>query len=62
MTSRSIDLFVRAEALGVVVSGFGVGADDLERLLEAIHQREGELMLLRYAVTRRLAGLPDPAP
>jgi len=60
MTSRSTDVFERAEALGVVVSGFGVGADDLERLLEAIHQREGELTLLRYAVTRRLSQLPPP--
>jgi hypothetical protein len=47
-------LFERAEALGVSV----VGPDDLERLLDAIQARETELMLLRHAVTRALAGLP----
>lgn len=50
-------LFDRAEALGVAVIG-----DDLESLLDSIQQRETELMLLRHAVTRRLAGLPDPTP
>jgi hypothetical protein len=50
-------LLERAEALGVSVIG-----DDLESLLDSIQQRETELMLLRHAVTRRLAGLPDPAP
>jgi hypothetical protein len=57
MTSRSSHLFERAEALGVVVSGFGLGADDLERLLEAVHARESELMLLRHAIERRIASI-----
>jgi hypothetical protein len=49
------DLFDRAALLGVDVVG-----DDLERLLEAIHERESALMLLRHAVTRRLCELPPP--
>jgi hypothetical protein len=39
---------------------FVLGNDDLEALLEAIHQRESDLMLLRHAVTRRLCELPPP--
>jgi hypothetical protein len=56
MTSRLPDLFERAEALGVFV----LGNDDLEALLEAIHARESDLMLLRHAITRELAKLPSP--
>jgi hypothetical protein len=50
------DLFKQAAALGVFI----VGNDDLERLLEAVHAREGQLMLLRHAIIRELAKLPDP--
>jgi hypothetical protein len=46
-------LFERAALLGVQTEP----RDDesaLERLLEAVHHREGELMLLRYAIIRQL--------
>jgi hypothetical protein len=46
-----IDLFERAEALGVFV----LGNDDLEALLEAVHENEGKLMRLRHAIERRIA-------
>jgi hypothetical protein len=47
------DLFQRAIALGVVV----VDDDDLERLLEAVHEQAGKLMLLRHAIERRIADI-----
>jgi hypothetical protein len=47
------DLFERAEALGVFI----VGNDDLEMLLEAVHEHEGKLMLLRHAIERRIADI-----
>jgi hypothetical protein len=46
------DLHERAEALGVLVVG-----DDLEKLLEAVHEQEGKLMLLRHAIERRIADI-----
>ena len=50
MSRQEFDLFERADALGVSVVG-----DDYEKLLDAIHEREMELMDLRHAVQRRLA-------
>lgn len=50
-----ITLFERAEALGVFV----IGNDDLEKLLEAIHEAESALMLLRHEVERKIAGIPE---
>jgi hypothetical protein len=57
------DLFVRAEALGVSVTRHrgpsrSVDLDhDLEKLLEAVHEQEGKLMLLRHAIERRIADI-----
>jgi hypothetical protein len=54
MTER--EFFERAAALGVVIPVAVVTpARDLEWLLEAVHSRESELMLLRHAIIRRLA-------
>ena len=49
----SDDLFERAAALGIRV----VACEDLEALLEAVHEREGKLMLLRHAIERRIADI-----
>jgi len=49
------DLYERAEALGVSIVG-GV-FPDLETLLEAVHEHEGKLMLLRHAIERRIANI-----
>lgn len=45
-------LFEQADALGV-----SVVEDDYEELLDAIHERETELMLLRHDVQRKMAGI-----
>jgi hypothetical protein len=55
---EEVTLFERAEALGVFI----LGNDDLERLLEAVHEHEGKLMLLRHAITRALCEFPPAEP
>jgi hypothetical protein len=56
---RARRLFERAEFLGVHVKTRG-DEPILELLLEAVHTREGELVLLRHAIIRELAKLPGP--
>jgi hypothetical protein len=55
---EEVTLFERAEALGVFI----LGNDDLEALLEAIHARESDLMLLRHAIERRIASIFNERP
>jgi hypothetical protein len=46
------ELFDRALDLGLLVD-----SSDLERLLEAVHVHESELMLLRHAIERQITGI-----
>jgi hypothetical protein len=52
MDETTKELFARALDLGVVVNGY-----DLDRLLEAVHIQESELMLLRHAIERQITGV-----
>lgn len=49
MTEEEI-LWDQAEALGVLL----IVGDDLETLLEAVHEHEGKLMELRHRIERHL--------
>ncbi len=47
-------LFLEAESLGVVII-----ENDYVKLLDAIHEQESKLMMLRHKVQRRVAQIVD---
>ena len=49
-------LFERADALGVSII-----ENDYEKLLDAIHEQETQLMFLRHDVERKIAGISSRA-
>ena len=46
------DFFERADFLGVSIVG-----DDYDKLLDAIHEHETKLMILRHEIQRHIAGV-----